>query len=246
MNEAHAIGTPADVALKLTAPSDEDKIKVPYREVVGSLMYAMVAIRPDIVFAVGKVAQFMAGHGQAHWTAVKNIFRYLKGTSVRGIVYKRDGYNDNLVAYTDSDWAGDLVKRKSGYAFLLASGAVAWLSKLQPVQAQSTCEAEYVAAGEATKQALWMRQLLTSLGKDVVGPTVINCDNQGTIKLVDNPEISGRTKHIEISHHFIRDRQADGAIKLEYVPTDEQAADVLTKALPGPSFNNCISLIGMD
>lgn len=247
MTNARAIITPADVALKLEKPSPEEIVDVPYKNAVGSLMYAMCGTRPDIAYAVGKVAQFMSCPGKHQWLAVKNIYRYLKGTINRGIVYRR-GTNFEVTAYTDSDWAGDQVKRCStgGYIFTLAGGVVAWMSKLQKVQALSTCEAEYVAACETTKQAIWMRQLVASLGCTISKPITIYCDNQGTIKMIENAEVSTRNKHIDLRHHFIRDRQEDKIIKLVYIESEEQAADFMTKPLHGPAFNHCVAKVGMD
>lgn len=160
-----------------------------------------------------------------HVTAVKTIFRYLKGTISRGIIYKRD--EDKKLNYTDADYAGDLDERysTSGHVCLIAGGAVIWASRLQKVQAQSTCEAEYVAAAELIKDVLWMRQLLKDLNSEVEGSSTMLCDNQGTIKIVKNPEINGRTKHIDVRHHVIRKHQQEGHINIEYIPTGEQAAD---------------------
>lgn len=246
MAECRAIATPSDVALKLKKSEVAEQLDVPYMEAVGSLMYAMTGTRPDIAYAVGKVAQFMANPGPNHWTAAKHIFRYLRGTAERGITYRASG--QALAGYSDSDYAGDLDRRRStsGYVFLLAGGAVAWSSRIQQIQAMSTCEAEYVAAAEAVKQSLWMRQLLKELGQNQDLATTIYCDNQGAIRLVANPELNTRTKHIDVRHHFIRDAQADGKVHLEYVPTNEQAADVFTKALHGPTFGHCLELIGQD
>lgn len=164
MSECHAVKTPGNPSIKLQAATEEDEVaNFPYREAIGSLMYAATSTRPDIAFYVCKLARFMEKPTAVHVTAVKTIFRYLKGTISRGIIYKRD--DDKKLNYTDADYAGDLDERysTSGHVCLIAGDAVIWASRLQKIQAQSTCEAEYVAAAELVKNVLWMRQLLKDL-----------------------------------------------------------------------------------
>ena len=146
-----------------------------YQSMVGSLLYAAVATRPDIAQAVGAVAKFWSKPCEAHLTAVKRIFRYLKGTAEFGLKFmKSDG--GELVGYSDADWAGDVDDRHSttGNLFLMAGGPVSWLSKKQPVVALSTTEAEYVALSMATQEAVWLRRFLSGLAPaEVAKPTVI-------------------------------------------------------------------------
>jgi hypothetical protein len=138
-----------------------------------------------------------------------------------------------LSGYCDADWAGDLDERKSttGYAFYVGDGCVSWNSKRQPTVALSTAEAEYMAATQATKEALWLKQLLNELGFTQSQAIRIHSDNQGCIALTKNPAYHSRTKHIDIRHHFIRDSVEAGDIELQYCATDDMVADVLTKAL---------------
>lgn len=246
MTDCKPAATPADASSKLRKVTrDSDIVDAPYAEAVGRLMYAMTCTRPDIAYAVGKVAQLKAKPSQVHWTAVKHVMRYLKGTANLGIVFKAN--QDELFGYCDADYAGDLDNRKStsGYVFVLATGPVAWQSRLQKIQAMSTCEAEYIATADAAKEALWLRQLLLDLGPRSVGATKLWCDNQGAIKLMANPEVTNHSKHIDVRHHFIRDLVADGHLIVDYVPTDRQAADMLTKALHGPCFERCIGQLGL-
>lgn len=168
-------GIPADPHGRLTAlmsPSDEEEIKkmesIPYREAVGSLMYAMVTTRPDIAYAVSQVAQFAQNPGQAHWEGVKRIFSYLAGTTHHGISFSGSMEKNSLLAYTDSDYAGDVDNRKSttGYVIMLNNGPSAWCSKRQQCTTLSTTEAEYVAACESAKELVWLRSLLKDIGSE--------------------------------------------------------------------------------
>ena len=142
-------------------PSSNDEIQfmanIPYANAVGSLMYAMVCTRPDISHAVSMVSRYMHAPGKEHWNAVKWILRYLLGTIDVGLEFVRDMNNNHLcVGYVDSDYAGDLDKRRSttGYVFTLAGGPICWRSILQSTVALSTTEAEYMAVTEAFKEAI--------------------------------------------------------------------------------------------
>ena len=148
-------------------------LSVPYREAVGCLMYAMVLTRPDIAFAVSRVAKFTSAPRTSHWTAVKRIFRYLSGTLNMGISYSGSLTDLTLQGYCDADYAGDHDDRKSrtGYLFLIANGAITWTSKRQGCTADSTTEAEFVAMAETVKEAIWLRRLLSSLGFPATTPT---------------------------------------------------------------------------
>ena len=133
----------------------------------------------------------------------------------------------------------------SGNVFLLAKGAVSWLSKKQATVALSTAEAEYVALSAATQEAIWLRRLLTDVGESLEDPTVINEDNQGAIAMAKNPVGHARTKHIDIRYHFVREGVQNGAIILKYVATGEMIADILTKPLPKHPFEKLIMDLGM-
>ena len=145
-------------------------------------MFAAIVSRPDIMYAVTVVSRFLANPSKEHWTAVKKIIKYLKNTMNHGIMF--DGKYDDLklVGYSDSDYAGDPDSRKStsGYLFKLANGPVTWMSRRQPVVALSTTEAEYIAASDATREAVWLSRLLSSVGVEHVEPIRINMDNQGS------------------------------------------------------------------
>ena len=217
---------------KLHASDSELVDPTLYRQLIGSLMY-LVNTRPDICFAVNTMSQFMCEPRKVHWVAAKHILRYLQGTVDYGLDY-RQGDGVRLAGYTDSDWAGCASDRKStsGCCFGLGSAVVSWFSRKQQSVALSSAEAEYMAASLASCEAIWLRKMLFGLFGQPLRPSVIYCDNQSCIKLTENPVFHDRSKHIGIRYHFIRDYVQKGAVKLEYISTDEQVADILTKALP--------------
>ena len=162
--------------------------KVMYQSIVGSLLYAAVATRPDISQAVGVISKFSSRPTEAHLTAAKRILRYLKGTASLAVKYQKSS-NGTLIGYADADWAGDSEDRHSttGNLFLLVEGSISWLSKKQAIVALSTSEAEYVSVSAATQEAVWIRRLLADIQAVPEGPTVIMEDNQGAIGIAKNP-----------------------------------------------------------
>ncbi|UYV73960.1 hypothetical protein LAZ67_11001597 [Cordylochernes scorpioides] len=190
------------------AKQKEKMPKFPFREAVGSLMFASCVSRPDITYAVSQVSKFLEYPGPAHCTTVKNIFRYLKGTPHMGILFTGQ---DQLVGYSDSDFARYVDSRKSttGYAFMMNGGTVSWASQRQPIIALSTTESEYIAACSAAKELIWIRRLLQGIGCDITKETELYIDNQAAIKLVENPVFHKRTKHIDVRYHFIRSKHEE-------------------------------------
>ncbi|GKB28168.1 retrovirus-related pol polyprotein from transposon TNT 1-94 [Tanacetum coccineum] len=227
---------------------DEAGVKVDstlYKQMVGSLMY-LTATRPDLMYVVCLISRFMANPTQLHFAVVKRIMRYLKGTMEYGIWYKNEG-RTGVVGYTDSDYAGDIddSKSTSGYVFLMGGGAVAWSSRKQPIVTLSTTEAEYIAAATCACQAIWMRRVLKEIGYDQGGEMVLLCDNTSTIKLSKNAVLHGRSKHIRVRYHFLRDLVKEGVIKLVYCHTEEQLADIMTKPLKMVTFQRIREAFGM-
>lgn len=198
---------------------------------VGSLRY-LTATRPDLIFSVNLVSRYMENPTEQHLLAVKRILRYVQGTSGLGIQYVRGG-EQKLIGYADSDYAGDVNDRKStsGYIFMFGGGAVSWESKKQAIVTLSTTEAEFVAAGNGACQAIWLRNILEEMRCSQREGTTMFCDNSSTIKLSKNPVLHGRSKHIHVRYHFLRDLVKEGVINLEYCSTQVQLADVMTKAV---------------
>ena len=216
---------------KVSAPEVDVKS---YQSAVGALMYSMLGTRPDLTFAVGSLGRHSARPGVEHQRTLERTLRYLRGTSGYSLTFQRGTLKGTeLVGYVDADWASDVNDRKStsGFVFMLGGAAVSWGSKKQTSVALSSTEAEYIAAAHAAKEAIWLRRLLTELGESLKLPTTLFIDNQSAMAIARNPEFHDRTKHIEVRYHFLRQVVDDGEIHLEYLPTGEQIADVLTKGL---------------
>ena len=254
MQNAKPVNTPLAAHFRLSAEmspqNDEEKeqmMYVPYASAVGSMMYAMVCTRPDISQAVSVVSRYMGNPGRMHWQAVKWILRYLRGTSNVGLIFDRNHNTSNsIVGYVDSDYAGDLDKRRSltGYIFTLSGSAISWKATLQSTIALSTTEAEYMAATEAVKEAIWLRGLVGSLGlKQEI--TVVHCDSQSAIYLTKNQMYHERTKHIDVRYHFLREIISQGDIAVKKISTSDNPADMLTKPIPVSKFMHCLDLIGV-
>ncbi|GJW01215.1 retrovirus-related pol polyprotein from transposon TNT 1-94 [Tanacetum coccineum] len=251
MQDCKPISTPFPTDVKLSSkmsPSSEkermEMSRVPYASAVGSLMFAMICTRPDIAHAVGVVSRYMAEPGREHWEAVKRILRYVKGTSDVALCF---GDSDlTITGYVDSDYAGDLDGSKSttGYVFTLSGGTVSWVSKLQSVVAMSTTEAEYVAAAQASKEAVWLKMLLEELGYKQEKITLF-CDNQSALYLARNPAFHSKTKHIRVQYHFVREKVEEGTMDMWKIHTDDNVADYLTKAINCDKFIWCRSSCGL-
>ncbi|GJS80610.1 hypothetical protein Tco_0730491 [Tanacetum coccineum] len=218
LEDSKPMKTPMSSDTKLTKDEECESVdSTKYRGMIGSLLY-LTASRPDIMFSVCLCARFQEAPKTSHLEAVKRIFRYIKGTTHLGLWYPK-GTGIETVVYADSDHAGDYVDRKS-------------------------TSAEYVSAGKACQQALWMKQAL--IDYDVrLNDVPIMCDNKGAIDLSKNPVQHSRTKHIEIRHHFLRDNVQKGHISVEKVSSVDNTADILTKPLKCESFNYLRLGLGM-
>ncbi|GJV34442.1 hypothetical protein Tco_1394842 [Tanacetum coccineum] len=215
-----------------------------YRSMIESLMY-LTASRPDIMFTVCACARFQVSPKTSHLLAVKRIFRYLKGKPSLGLWYSKDSPLE-LVAYTDSDYAGATLDRKSttGGCQFLGNRLISWQCKKQTVVATSTTEAEYVAAASCCGQVLWIQNQLLDYGYNFMN-TVIYIDNTSTICIIENPVQHSKTKHIEIRHHFIRDCNTKKLIQMAKIDTQLNVADLLTKGFDAGRFQYLVSSIGM-
>ncbi|GAA0152490.1 hypothetical protein LIER_10960 [Lithospermum erythrorhizon] len=190
----------------------------------------------------------MARPTEVHMQIAKRALRYVKGTTQLGIYYQRTaGMKGELLTYTDSNYAGDLDYRRStsGYAFIFSSGAVAWSSKKQPIVTLSTIEAEFVVAAFCTCQALWMKRVLEDLGYNILNCIGIKCDNSSTIKISKNPIMHGKSKHIDVRFHFLRDLSKEGRIELQHCGTSDQVADIMTKHLKLEAFLKLRTMLEM-
>ena len=204
-----------------------------YQSLIGSLLYVQIGTRPDIAFAVARLAQYAANPSPQHLRLAQYVLGYLVGTVDMRIVY--DGANgDGLHGYTDSSLGDQADDRHStsGYVFLLANGAISWSSRKQKTVTQNTTEAEYMAMTDASNQAQWYKSFLAELGYDVDSPIPLHGDNKGAIDLALNPITRRCSKHIAIKHHVIREYVETGIIALIRTPTLDMVADGFTKSLP--------------
>jgi len=249
MANTKTVSVPADphAALSPTEQDDEKFSNMPYREAVGSLIFLAIVSRPDIAFAVNAVSKYLSKHNATHWRAVKRIFAYLQGTINYGIGYASGGSEAKLIGFSDVDYAGDIETQKSttGYVFCLANGAVTWSSQRQRLVTLSTTGAEY-AASSAAREVVWIRKLLSDIGCPCDKETTLYIDNQSAIQLVGNPVFHKRTKHIDVHFHFIREKVNEKEIKVEFVPSENQRADIFTKALPRDRFRSMCAKLNLS
>jgi hypothetical protein len=219
LSKAGPRATPMSPGLVLTRSDGVpvDQAVHPYSALVGSLLYLAVTVRPDIAHAVGVLSKYMSCPTDQHWKAAKGVLRYLAATLEVGITYGlTSGKAADLYGWCDADFASDKDTRRSttGYVFVVSGGAVSWGSRRQPTVAASTTEAEYMAASSAVKEGLWLRKLGRELGMQY-SCVQMYCDSQGALALLQNPVISDRSKHIDVHHHFVRERVARNEVEFE-------------------------------
>ena len=242
MKDTPRVTTPACPSLKLTKIGERtnesprvDSTK--YRSLVGALMYAVMT-RPDISAPVSICARFLSEPRLVHRTAALRILSYLLHTPDVKLIYRKDSTSPTLVAYVDASWADDKDTRRSrfGYAVYLADNIIEWKSKLHPCIVLSTAESEYVAATEVCKTIVWLRNTLNELQVPQVEPTTIYEDNQACIHMATNKMITGRNKHMELKQHYVRSLVQSKAVKLQFIGTKQQRADIFTKNLGSIDF----------
>jgi hypothetical protein len=217
-----------------------------FQSIIGSLLYIMLGTRPDIAYAVTKLAQFSANPSQEHVDKAKHICRYLLGTRDYTLIY--DGTSQKgLMAYTDSDWAADQLRRRSitGYFFKLANGIFCWRSHAQKTVALSSTEAEYMALSDCSRQAIWIKTLFSELGL-TLNAIPIYGDNQGSIFIGSNPVQEKRTKHIDIRYHYIRECIEDKKVELFFIEGSNNPADMFTKNLGNVKFLKFREQLGLE
>jgi len=270
-SSSHPCSTPLSPGTKLRKESGAllaQHDSTLYRSIIGSIMYLILATRPDLSYAVGAVSQFSSAPCVDHLAALHHILRYIRGyahlqlhltrccgfeatpkaTPLTKPHYPKILWDTEIAGYSDCDWAGYLDSHHStgAYIFLAGQSPVFWSSKKQATVALSSTEAEYMALTRATMEAIWLRFLLGEipdfLYKKLPSITIF-ADNQECIALAHNPEYHARTKHIDIQHHFVREKVEGGEVSLEYTPTGVMVADCLTKALPREKFvQHCASM----
>ena len=238
----------------LTFPPSPSFDTATYQGAIGSLLCLALGTRPDIAYAVIKLAQFSSNPTIMHWSAVRRILAYLYGTVNYRILLtpsiKHASTNTKpsepaepsvpqLIGYFDSSYADDINDRYStcGYVFFYMGGPVSWRSKKQQVLALSSTEAEYIAATEAAKESQWISSFLNEIGYPVSYTTLYG-DNRGANSLTMNPMYHSRTKHIDVRFRYVNELTESGSIKIEHCSTKKMIVDILTKPLPKDSFLN--------
>jgi histone deacetylase 1/2 len=207
-----------------------------YRSIVGALQYATIT-RPDLSFAVNKVSQYMHAPTENHWSAVKRILRYIRGSINLGLFFHSSSTN-TLHAYSDADWAGSLDDRRSttGFCIYLGRNLISWSAKKQPTVSRSSTEAEYRSLAVTCTEILWIQYLLAELQIPLASTPTLWCDNLGATFLAANPMFHARTKHVEIDYHFVRERVASNELHVRFLCSKDQLADIFTKPLPTSRF----------
>ena len=217
-----------------TLEHKERMSRIPFASAVGSLMYVMLCTRPDICYVVGIFSRYQSDPREEHWITVKHILKYLRRTRDYMLVYSSGSLE--TISYTDSDFQGDIDSRKStyGYVFTLNGGAICWRSVKQTCVADSTNEAEYVAAFEAAKEAVWLKKFLLDLQVilSVDRPITFYCDNSGVVAQSKEPRYHKKQKHIERKYHLICDIIERGDTVVTKIASKENLADPFTKTLP--------------
>ena len=254
MSECNPALTPMEEGIKLSVAmsprTPEEKLgmrAIPYRELVGKLLYLAIATRPDISFAVGVLCRFVENPGQDHWEAGKRILRYLKGTIDMSLVYSRSTSPDLFTTYSDADLTGnpDNGRSTGGFAICIGGGAVQWGSRLQPHVSLSSTESEYTTVSKVGCEVIWMRYLLGEFGYDMTRPSPILVDNASAIQVARHPEHQSTMKHVHRAYHWIRDHVEQGNISVTHVPGVDNLADIFTKPLGRVKFSKFREMLGL-
>jgi len=238
---------PADPAVDLSTPGEEAADEdFPYRSVIGSLLYMATHTRPDIAVVTSMLARHVENPSRKHQKAVIKVVKYLKLKPDLGLKLCAGGGNQ-LSAYVDANWGGEPGsnrRSRSGIVLFYGNAAIHFTSTLQKCVTLSSTEAEYVALSEASKTIVWLRRVLEELGINQ-GTTEIFEDNAGTFKWTEGhiAEDFRRSKHIDLKYHHVREKVADGQVKLTKVSTSEMIADFLTKPLSSQSIEKAMNSV---
>ncbi|CAI7922918.1 unnamed protein product [Closterium sp. NIES-54] len=242
--------TPLPTGHSLSAPPSDESIEPsgPYPELVGCLMYQMTCTRPELTFPLSILARYVAPgrHRKEHMDAAKRVLRYLCSTSGMGLVLGGRA-RVVLTGHADASWADDLTTQRSsqGYTFSLGSGSVSWRSTRSSSVLSSSCEAEIYAGAMAAQELRWLTYLLTDLGEPPRSPPVLYVDNKAMIALCQEHRLEHRTKHIALRYFLARELQQRGQLRLAYVATRANTADVFTKALQPCDHHRFCTVVGL-
>ena len=231
--DVNPVSTPYDPAVKLKKNTDEGVSQHKYAQIIGSLLHLSNFSRPDIAYAVGRLGRYTHNPNESHWSALERVFKYLKGTIDYGIHYSN--FPAVIEGFSDANWISDSdeTKSTSGYVFTLAGGAVAWKSSKQTIISRSTMEAEIISLDTATNEAEFLKNLLCDLPllNQPVPPISMHCDSQSAIAKVNSKNFNEKRRHLRVRHKSIRNLISHGVISLDFVRSENNLADPLTKGL---------------
>lgn len=249
MSDCYGVDSP--ILKGIVSPNIENTDNVfqdKFSRLIGCLMYIMLGSRPDICFAACYFSRFQNCANQELFNYLLRVLRYLKNTKDFKLTYHCFNLASTLEAFVDADWASDTVDRRSvsGFVLKVFGNVISWSSKKQNCVALSSTEAEYIALCPAVTEVLFVKQLLLDLDISFEQPPVIYEDNQSCIKIAKSFQNLKRTKHIDVRLHFIKDEIRKGNFSLNYIPSDQQLADVLTKPLSSANFLSFVKELGLE
>ncbi|CAM8905937.1 unnamed protein product [Rhodiola kirilowii] len=222
-----------DPSVKLLPNTGEPVSQLEYSQVIGCLMYAMTSTRPDIAYAVDKLSRYTSNPSTHNREAIRRVLKYLKGTMNYGLVYA--GFPSVLEGYTDASWITNLEDHSStsGWVFLLGGGAISWESKKQTCITSSTIESKFIALAAAGKEAEWLRNLVYEipLWPKPIAPISIHCDSKATLAWAYSQMYNDKSRHLGVRHSTVCELITHGVISINYVQTQQNLADHLTKGL---------------
>lgn len=230
--------TPMVAGLVLTTANDDDVAldQTRYLLIIGSLSYLAVGTRPDIAFAVNYLARFLAKPQKEHWLAVKHVLRYLLGTWTEGILFKNNDVNEELEVYCDSNWGGENSRSTHGYVIFLYGCPIGWMSRQQACVATSTCHAEYMALGRSAREVVWVINVVRELIGIKMKATMW-CDNTAAVKVAMDLHLTKKSHHVAREFHYVNEQIYDEVLKVLWIDSAQQRADIMTKPLGHVLFN---------
>ena len=246
MEECNSAKTPMECRLRLSREGEGEEVESTYfKKLIGCLRY-LTLTRPNLFYSVSYLSRFMSKPYSDHTVAAKRVLRYIKGTTDYSLVYKSDK-ESRLIGFCDSDYTGDQDDRKStsGYIFFLGSNPIEWNCSKQKVVALSSCEAEYISSTSAVCQGVWMSRFMHELIEEFIENFDLCIDNKSAIEISQNPVYHRQTKHIEVCYHFIQNCVEEDKVKVKYIRTVDQLADLFTKPLGFTKFHEFREKIGI-
>ena len=241
MESCNGCSTPCSIKLpEVSKTKSLPDSNTPYQELVGSLLWVSLATRPYICYSVHQLSKYTKNYNNEMWNYGKRVLRYLKQSMNDSLLFSADESNSEstLIGFSDANFGDDKQDRRStiGYCIYYNNNLVSWSSKKTDSVALSTCEAEFISITKLTQEALYFQQLINELQPESIKQFKIYCDNKSAINLATNSNDHGRSKHIDIKMSFVRDYIKAKTLRLEYLETTNQTADIFTKPLPKEKF----------